>query len=238
MGVKTVRQGVPHEAFSARGGKRCYNSAFCEVFMNALLQGFLVSGGLIVAIGAQNAFVLKQGLKRWRVLPIVLTCFLCDFLLMTLGVFGLGTLIGESRVASVALAFIGALFLAVYGARAFRSAWRGGAVMDLGTHEAGGSARQAVLLTLAITLLNPHVYLDTVVIVGGIAGTLSPVAKALFLCGAVAASALWFFGLGFGARLLLPLFRRPLTWRLLDAAIGVVMWFIAWGLLRYGLALW
>ena len=124
--------------------------------MNALLQGFLVSGGLIVAIGAQNAFVLKQGLKRWRVLPIVLTCFLCDFLLMTLGVFGLGTLIGESRVASVALAFIGALFLAVYGARAFRSAWRGGAVMDLGTHEAGGSARQAVLLTLAITLLNPH----------------------------------------------------------------------------------
>lgn len=106
--------------------------------MNALLQGFLVSGGLIVAIGAQNAFVLKQGLKRWRVLPIVLTCFLCDFLLMTLGVFGLGTLIGESRVASVALAFIGALFLAVYGARAFRSAWRGGAVMDLGTHEARG----------------------------------------------------------------------------------------------------
>lgn len=147
--------------------------------MNALLQGFLVSGGLIVAIGAQNAFVLKQGLKRWRVLPIVLTCFLCDFLLMTLGVFGLGTLIGESRVASVALAFV-----------------------------------------------------------GGIAGTLSPVAKALFLCGAVAASALWFFGLGFGARLLLPLFRRPLTWRLLDAAIGVVMWLIAWGLLRYGLALW
>ena len=189
--------------------------------MNALLQGFLVSGGLIVAIGAQNAFVLKQGLKRWQVLPIVLTCFFCDFLLMTLGVFGLGTLISESQVASVALAFVGALFLLVYGARAFRAAWRGG----------------AVLLTLAITLLNPHVYLDTVVIVGGIAGTLSPVAKALFLCGAVAASALWFFALGFGARLLLPLFRRPLTWRLLDAAIGVVMWLIAWGLLRYGVAL-
>ena len=81
--------------------------------MNALLQGFLVSGGLIVAIGAQNAFVLKQGLRRWQVLPIVLTCFLCDFSLMTLGVFGLGTLIGASRVASVALALVGALFLAV-----------------------------------------------------------------------------------------------------------------------------
>ena len=137
----------------------------------------------------------------------------------------------------MALAFVGALFLLVYGARAFRAVWRGGAVMELGADAASGSARQAVLLTLAITLLNPHVYLDTVVIVGGIAGTLSPVAKALFLCGAVAASALWFFALGFGARLLLPLFRRPLTWRLLDAAIGVVMWLIAWGLLRYGVAL-
>ena len=205
--------------------------------MNALLQGFLVSGGLIVAIGAQNAFVLKQGLRRWQVLPIVLTCFLCDFSLMTLGVFGLGTLIGESRVASVALALVGALFLLVYGARAFRAAWRGGAVMTDDGAEAAGSARQAVLLTLAITLLNPHVYLDTVVIVGGIAGTLSPAAKVLFLCGAVAASALWFFALGFGARLLLPLFRRPLTWRVLDAVIGVVMWAIAFSLLRYAVAL-
>jgi len=79
MGVKTVHQSVPHEAFPARSGKRCYNSAFCEVFMNALLQGFLVSGGLIVAIGAQNAFVLKQGLKRWRGVLIGLTCFFCAF---------------------------------------------------------------------------------------------------------------------------------------------------------------
>ena len=205
--------------------------------MNALLQGFLVSGGLIVAIGAQNAFVLKQGLRRWQVLPIVLTCFLCDFSLMTLGVFGLGTLIGASRVASVALALVGALFLAVYGARAFRAAWRGGATMSADGTEAAGSTQQAVLLTLAITLLNPHVYLDTVVIVGGIAGTMSTAAKVLFLCGAVAASALWFFALGFGARLLLPLFRRPLTWRLLDAVIGVVMWAIAFSLLRYAAAL-
>ena len=156
---------------------------------------------------------------------------------MTLGVFGLGTLIGASRVASVALALVGALFLAVYGARAFRAAWRGGAVMTADGAEAAGSARQAVLLTLAITLLNPHVYLDTVVIVGGIAGTLSPAAKVLFLCGAVAASALWFFALGFGARLLLPLFRRPLTWRVLDAVIGVVMWAIAFSLLRYAAVL-
>lgn len=205
--------------------------------MNALLQGFLVSGGLIVAIGAQNAFVLKQGLRCWQVLPIVLTCFLCDFSLMTLGVFGLGTLIGASRVASVALALVGALFLAVYGARAFRAAWRGGVVMTADGTEAAGSTQQAVLLTLAITLLNPHVYLDTVVIVGSIAGTLSPAAKVLFLCGAVAASALWFFALGFGARLLLPLFRRPLTWSLLDAVIGVVMWAIAFSLLRYAAAL-
>ena len=206
--------------------------------MNALLQGFLVSGGLIVAIGAQNAFVLKQGLKRWRVLPIVLTCFLCDFFVDDARRFRAGNAHWRKP---------GGVGGAGVHRRAFsRGLWCARIPFGLarrrgdgtGADAASGSARQAVLLTLAITLLNPHVYLDTVVIVGGIAGTLSPVAKALFLCGAVAASALWFFGLGFGARLLLPLFRQPLTWRLLDAAIGVVMWLIAWGLLRYGLALW
>lgn len=204
--------------------------------MNPLWQGFLVSGGLIIAIGAQNAFVLKQGLRRWQVLPIVLTCFLCDFFLMTLGIFGLGTLIGTSDKATLALAFVGALFLLVYGARAFRSAWRGGATLESADGTNADSVWQAVLLTLALTLLNPHVYLDTVVIVGGIAGTLSTAAKGWFLFGALLASALWFFALGFGARLLLPLFRRPLTWRLLDGVIGVVMWAIAFSLLRYGLA--
>lgn len=97
-----------------------------------------------------------------------------------------------------------------------------------------GSAWQAVLLTLAITLLNPHVYLDTVVIIGD---TLSPLAKGGFLLGAVSASALWFFVLGYGACLLIPLFRRPVTWRLLDVFIGIVMWGIAFSLLRYGVRL-
>ena len=100
-----------------------------------------------------------------------------------------------------------------------------------------GSPWQAVLLTLVITLLNPHVYLDTVVIIGGIAGTLSPLARGLFLLGAVSASALWFFALGYGAGLLIPLFRRPVTWRLLDGVIALIMWGIAYGLLRYGISI-
>ena len=201
--------------------------------MHTILQGFLVSGGLIVAIGAQNAFVLKQGLRRWHVLPIILTCFLCDCLLISVGVFGLGAFISQSRTASVALAFVGALFLLVYGARAWRSAWRGGTALVVDGDSTQGSPWQAVLLTLAITLLNPHVYLDTVVIIGGIAGTLSPLARGLFLLGAVSASALWFFALGYGAGLLIPLFRRPVTWRLLDGVIALIMWGIAYGLLRY-----
>ena len=204
--------------------------------MQALLQGFLVSGGLIVAIGAQNAFVLKQGLRRWHVLPIVLTCFICDFLLMSLGVFGFGSMISQNPTASAALALVGALFLLVYGARSFRSAWRGGSAIDIENPTQGGTALQAVLATLAMTLLNPHVYLDTVVIIGSVAGTLSTVEKSWFLAGALTASASWFFSLGFGARLLLPLFKRPLTWRLLDAAIGMVMWLIAFALLKYSFA--
>ncbi|MFC0035750.1 LysE/ArgO family amino acid transporter [Cardiobacterium valvarum] len=205
--------------------------------MHTIIQGFLVSGGLIIAIGAQNAFVLKQGLRCWHVLPIVLTCFFCDFLLISVGVFGLGALISQSRTASVALAFVGALFLFVYGAQAWRSAWRGGEALVVDSDGTQGGVWQAVLLTLAITLLNPHVYLDTVVIIGGIAGTLSPLARGLFLLGAVSASALWFFALGYGARLLIPLFRRPVTWRLLDVVIGLVMWGIAYGLVSYGISL-
>ena len=206
--------------------------------MEHLLQGFLVSGGLIIAIGAQNAFVLKQGLLKRHTFWISFTCFLCDFILISLGVLGLGHLISQSPMASVALAFVGALFLLVYGARAFKSAYMGNSTLHIEPQaEDSGSAIKAVFATLAMTLLNPHVYLDTVVIIGGVAGTLALSEKWLFLLGAVFASALWFFGLGYGARLLIPLFKRPITWRILDSLIGIVMWLISFSLIKYGLAL-
>lgn len=206
--------------------------------METFIQGFLVCGGLIIAIGAQNAFVLKQGLLQRNILAVILTCFFCDFILISLGVMGLGSVISESQTATVALALVGAVFLLVYGARAFRSAYLGKSVLSL-DHSDGvqSSTFKAVSATLAVTLLNPHVYLDCFAIIGGIAGTLSSSEKWLFLFGALCTSALWFFGLGYGARLLIPLFKRPATWRVLDCLIGIIMWLISFSLVKYGLAL-
>ncbi|MGV6987739.1 LysE/ArgO family amino acid transporter [Testudinibacter sp. P80/BLE/0925] len=206
--------------------------------MEQLLQGFFVSASLIIAIGAQNAFVLKQGLLKQNIFWVALTCFLCDFVLIGIGVLGFGSLIGQNPSATLALAVVGALFLLVYGARAFRSAYQGTSGLSLDkTERPPQSAVKIVLITLGLTLLNPHVYLDTVVIIGGIASTLLFEQKLQFLLGAVFASGLWFFGLGYGARLLIPLFKRPKTWRVLDFAIGCIMWLIAFSLARYALGL-
>lgn len=206
--------------------------------MENLIQGFFVSGGLIVAIGAQNAFVLKQGLLKRHTFWISLTCFLCDSILISLGVLGLGQLISQNQTASVALAFVGALFLLVYGVRAFKAAYQGSSALNLESNaENRTSVFKTILATLAITLLNPHVYLDTVVIMGGIAGTLELTEKWLFFLGAILASVLWFFGLGYGARLLIPLFKRPATWRILDFTIGIIMWSISFSLVKYALTL-
>ena len=206
--------------------------------MENLIQGFFVSGGLIVAIGAQNAFILKQGLLKRHTFWISLTCFLCDCILISVGVLGLGQLISQNQTASVALAFIGALFLLVYGAQAFKAAYQGSSALNLESNvENGTSVFKSILAALAITLLNPHVYLDTVVIIGGIAGTLELTEKWLFLLGAILASVLWFFGLGYGARLLITLFKRPATWRILDCTIGIIMWLISFSLVKYALKL-
>ncbi|MCK3658068.1 amino acid transporter [Pasteurellaceae bacterium Pebbles2] len=204
--------------------------------LEIFIKGFLVCGGLIIAIGAQNAFVLKQGLQKKHILAVVLTCFTCDFILISMGVLGLGSFISESPVATQALAIVGAVFLLVYGARAFRSAYLGNSSLDLSDDSNSQSTtRKAIVTTLAITLLNPHVYLDCFAIIGGIAGTLSTEEKWFFLAGALCTSLLWFFTLGYGARLLIPLFKRPITWRILDGFIGVVMWLIAASLVSYSL---
>ncbi len=193
----------------------------------AFIQGLFVSGGLIIAIGAQNAFVLKQGLMKNHVFWVALTCFLCDFVLMSFGVLGFGSLISQSPMATIALAVVGALFLAVYGLRAMRSAIAGGTSLTLDNDSKQSTLLATIGTTLALTLLNPHVYLDTVVIIGGVAGTLDFEQKIAFLVGSLLVSAAWFFGLGYGARLLIPLFKKAITWQILDAIIALVMWAIA-----------
>ncbi|MBJ3762451.1 amino acid transporter [Maribius pontilimi] len=192
--------------------------------MSALLSGFALGLSLILAIGAQNAFVLRQGIRRSHVLPVVLTCALSDAVLIAAGVAGFGWLVGSAPWIAPVFTFGGAAFLLVYGGLALRSAWRGGAALQLGDGQRE-SLRGAVLTCLALTWLNPHVYLDTVVLLGSVASGAS--SRLLFGIGAVTASFVFFFSLGYGARLLAPLFARAVAWRVLDLSVAAVMWGIA-----------
>lgn len=201
--------------------------------MDEIIKGALIAGSLIVAIGAQNAFVLKQGLLKNNIFWVSLTCFLCDLVLMTIGVLGIGTIISSSTFATVTLAIAGGLFLAVYGVKSLRSAWLFSNSMNINNDvETSPKIHKTILLTLAITLLNPHVYLDTVVIVGGVAGTLTLNEKIQFLIGALIASFIWFFGLGYGSRWLIPLFKKPVAWRILDFGIGCLMIWLSYQLIQ------
>lgn len=191
--------------------------------MQAEIAGFALGLSLILAIGAQNAFVLRQGLRREHVLAVVLICALSDAVLITFGVAGFGALSEAVPGLERVMRYGGAAFLIWYGARNFLAAWRGGAVLEAGTGT--GSLRRAMLTCLALTWLNPHVYLDTVVLLGSVSSQYDD--RLGFGMGAVTASFGFFFCLGYGARLLAPLFRREISWRVLDAVIGAVMWAIA-----------
>jgi L-lysine exporter family protein LysE/ArgO len=189
------------------------------------VSGFLVSLSLIAAIGAQNAFVLRQGIRREHVLPVVMTCALSDALLIALGVSGFG-LVSEAVpwLADVML-WGGVAFLVVYGALRFQAAWRGGEAL---MPAAGGAAPLGKVLAtcLVLTWANPHVYLDTVVLLGSLSAQYAPEGLAFGL-GAAAGSLVFFSALGFGARLLGPVFARPRAWVVLEVAVGCTMWAIA-----------
>jgi L-lysine exporter family protein LysE/ArgO len=187
----------------------------------AILSGLVIGLSLIVAIGAQNAFVLRQGLRRHRVLLVIGVCALSDLALILAGVAGIGTLIERAPGVLTIVRWFGVVFLLGYGLLAARRAIRGG---HLETAAGRQLSTQAVLATaLAFTWLNPHVYLDTVLLVGSIASTHGPSGRWWFAAGACVASLGWFTALGFGARALTPLFRRPNAWRVLDGGIAVVM---------------
>ncbi|EPZ01170.1 LysE/ArgO family amino acid transporter [Mannheimia haemolytica] len=200
--------------------------------MDIFIQGFIVCFGLIVSIGAQNAFLLKQGILKQHIFWIALLCFLGDVFLMTIGVLGLGTLIAELPVVSFIISLLGAIFLLSYGSRSFISVFKSGEYL-VASGENATSLKKALLITFAITFLNPHVYIDTVVIVGSIGGKLDCNGKIYFLAGALLCSFIWFFGIGYGASLLSPYFAKRRTWQILDAVTGLIMYFIAFSLLIY-----
>ena len=187
-----------------------------------VLSGLASGLSLIVAIGAQNAFVLRQGLQRSHVALVIAVCALSDLVLIVLGVAGIGVVIEQAPAVLEVVRWAGAAFLAAYGAFAAWRAIRGQALGQLGTGQAAGWV--AVLGTgLAFTWLNPHVYLDTVLLLGSIASTHGPDGRWWFAAGAGLASVAWFTALGVGARFLAPVFRRRSAWRVLDAVIAVVM---------------
>jgi len=194
--------------------------------LTMFMKGFGLGAGLIVAIGAQNAHVLRSGLKRSHVGLTVAICIVCDVALIAAGIAGMGALIRQSPLLLGLARWGGAVFLAWYGVRALRAALRGQS-LELGAAAVPPTARAAATTAFALTLLNPHVYLDTVVLLGAIGGQQPTPLRPLFAAGAMSASALWFLLLGYGARLLAPWFARPVAWRQLDGMIAAVMFALA-----------
>jgi L-lysine exporter family protein LysE/ArgO len=198
--------------------------------LSIFMTGFLLGGSLILAIGAQNAFILRQGLLKQHVFILCFVCALSDALLIAAGVGGLGTIIDGHPEFVFWVTIGGALFLFAYAIFALQRAMKPQALQAASTGQ--GSLKAAMAQCLAFTFLNPHVYLDTVVLVGGISSRYIGQEKTAFAAGAMAASFIWFFSLGYGARLLQPVFAKPRAWQILDLIIAAVMTMIAVSLLR------
>lgn len=198
--------------------------------LDVLLKGFIVTFSLIVAIGAQNAYILKLGLLRQHVLKAVLFCTLSDFLLISAGVLGLGFFIQGNQTLINGIAIFGICFLLFYSFVSFKSAFKNES-LKIDDNIKVNPLKQVISMLFVFTYLNPHTYLDTVLLIGGIGANIESELKFIFLLGAVLASGTWFTLLGFGARLLIPLFKKPITWKILDISIGFIMLIISYSLI-------
>jgi len=197
--------------------------------MSSYLSGFLLGFSFILAIGAQNAFVLKQGLKKQHVFLVCAICTVSDALLIMLGVSGFGEIVSRFPSIETLARYGGALFLSIYAIKSFLSSFTKTHALDP-ADEVPESVAKIIVMSLAFTWLNPHVYLDTVVLLGAIS-TKYETTKVQFGLGAVSASFMFFFALGYGAKTLLPLFQKSISWKILEFMIGVVMLSIALSLI-------
>tara|TARA_R110002110_G_scaffold33533_1_gene114747 strand:- start:65129 stop:65737 length:609 start_codon:yes stop_codon:yes gene_type:complete len=196
-----------------------------------LFQGFFVGAGLIMAIGAQNAFVLKQGLKGNHLLLTAITCCICDGVLIALGVLGIGLMVQDHANWLTGMRWLGAIFLTVYSILSFIKVFKPEALATQQSEKQNNSKIATLLALLGFTLLNPHTYIDTFVLLGGIGAQHCGLDKYLFIAGTLSASIMWFFGLTYGAARLTPLFQNPKAWQVLNAGIGFMMLFIAFKLI-------
>ena len=197
--------------------------------MIPFFEGFALGGGLIIAIGAQNAYLLSLGIRKNHHFAAATICFLWDATLITLGVLGVGAWVQANTSVLKYTLWGGTLFLVAYGARALTSALRERVLEARGPWNGSGQhSLKNVMITMAmISVLNPHVYLDNIVLLGSISGKYPGDGRFLFGAGAVLSSFIWFYALGFAGQLLAPLFRRPASWRILDGLICLTMWGIA-----------
>lgn len=202
------------------------------------IEGFILSLGLIVALGPQNAFVLRQGVAQSHALFAATMCFVCDAIMISLGVMGVGRFVGESPTLAAFLGWSGVAFLLWFAARSLLTAYEGDyeiALDGIGTQNV--SRGTVFMQALAFSLLNPWAYLDTMVLIGGVSVRYeTDFARGLFLAGAIAASAFWFYGLSYGSKAASRYFKKTATWRMLDIIIAVIMLVVATNLVLYQLS--
>lgn len=195
----------------------------------AAIQGLLLGGSMIIPIGAQNSHILNQAIKRNHHITTATICFLCDVVLISAGVFGGGKLLGLNQNILVSITLAGVAFLLTYGAMAFKNAWqyKYEAALERGTVK---SRKMVILATLAVTLLNPHVYLDTIVVLGSVGAKFEMQDRIAFACGTLMASILWFYGLAFSAANFSQWLCQAKVQRCIDIAVGCIMWMLAYSL--------
>ena len=201
-----------------------------RINLQAFISGFFTSLSLILAIGAQNAFVLKQGIKRENIFIICLICAISDAVLIFAGVFGLGSLVQNFSIIKQIALYGGFLFLLFYALKSFRTCFFKDLSMDTSGENARSNLKKNILLTLAFTWLNPHVYLDTMILIGSVSTKFKD-ENLIFGVGASLASFCFFFTLGYLARFLAPIFARPVSWKILEFFVGLIMLTIAFMLL-------
>jgi len=200
------------------------------MMLEILLKGFIVTFSMIVAIGAQNAYVLKLGLLKQYVGIVVFLCILFDILLISSGVLGLGYFIEGNQLLINSIAIFGIVFLVSYAFISFKSACTNES-LEVDNQNNQNSLKKVITTLLMLTFLNPHVYLDTILLIGGIGANIAQEMKIYFLLGSISGSAIWFILLGYGARFLIPLFKKAITWKILDICIGIIMLVIAYSLI-------
>ncbi|ARR02651.1 LysE/ArgO family amino acid transporter [Campylobacter vicugnae] len=197
------------------------------------LKGFFLSLSLIMAIGAQNAFVLRQGIAKNNVFYVCLVCFLCDFVLILAGIFGVGEVIAKNVIVNVLITALGILFVSYYAITALISAFSTKNSVIFEIEHSNFSIKKTIILTLCITLLNPHVYLDTVFVVGASALTFDMKEKIIFALGSLSASFIWFFSLGFGAKKFSHFLSKPIINKIIDIFIAIIMFFVVLTLVKF-----